>query len=156
MYHLLLAHNVEWNDFVIFLQLFGIQNCDILCCALSCSQISYWTYVNSAKELFERLLVDNGANTFDSIEFTQGEDTAVLNVVDLHTFEQDQGKLSNDTMDWFVFWFNPHVSHLDVCIVNSYMTSQLMTMMNDEHFSMAMVEGFYCYTTTKCTFYDYY
>jgi hypothetical protein len=116
------------NDFVVFMYFVDIQNCHelyptlcccstlsychvvlLLCCLvvmpclaimLSCSQIFDWAHVNSAKEVLERLLIDNDAKQLDSIEFIQGKDTTVLKAIDLHTLEQDKGKLSNDTMDW--------------------------------------------------------
>jgi hypothetical protein len=70
---------------------------------LSCSHIFDWPHVDSAKEVLEQLLVENDAKQLDSIEFIRGKDTAILNAIDLHTLEQDEGKLSNDTMEWFVF-----------------------------------------------------
>ena len=87
-------------------------------------------------------MVENDAKQLDSIEFIRGKDTTILKAIDLHTLEQDEGKPNNDTMDWFVFWLNPQVSHLDVSIVSFYMASQLITVMNDKHFNMDMIEGF--------------
>ena len=88
-------------------------------------------------------MVENDAKQLDSIEFIRGKDTTVLKAIDLHTLEQDEGKLSNEAMDWFVFWLNPQVLHLDVSFVSPYMSSQPITLMNDEHFNMDMIEGFY-------------
>ena len=87
-------------------------------------------------------MVENDAKQLDSIELIRGNDTAVLKAIDLHTLDQHKGKLSNDTMDWFVIWLSLQVSHLDVFIVSPYMVSQLITLMNDEHFNMDMIERF--------------
>jgi len=54
------------------------MSCMLSCChalscylaiMLSCLHISDWAHVNSAKEVLERLLVENDAKQLDSIEF---------------------------------------------------------------------------------------